>query len=301
MMSSLRVFAFLLLVQTGGAVHAAEPEPVGRIEDYADILRPTGERVDGLILNGRVARFQVIRAWFTGDTDRYGHAVLGDRLEAETLVVEKAGERFEFSLGPDAVFEDLEPRIADLDGDGEPEFIAIKSYLDDGAAVAVFGFRAGSFGPLAESEAIGSAFRWLNPAGVADFDGDGKMEIAVVRTPHIGGILQHYGWDGGPNLSLERSVRGYSTHRIGSTLLALSLTLDWNGDGVTDIVLPRQDHTTLAVVTWTGETFKELASFPNGSRIATRLAHIRPRDGNGPYLIYGLEDGTVRAIEIPKP
>ena len=179
--------------------------------------------------------------------------------------------------------------------------IAIKSYLSAGAAVAVFGIKGDVLVPLAESDPIGAANRWLNPAGVADFDGDGENEIAVLRTPHIGGIIQHFGWDGGPKLVLERSTRGYSTHRIGSTLLALAIGLDWNGDGVTDLLLPRQDHRTLAVVTWDGDGFKELAAFPNPSRIATRFVRMQPAGGGDDYVIYGLEDGTAWAIKIPGP
>lgn len=301
-----RLSALLISLSIGTAAVASEPEKLGPLDDYADLLYPAGEHVEGLIRRGRVARSGDWRAWYSGDTARYAHGVLGDEWEAETLVVERAGERFQFTLGPDSVFEDLEPRIADLNNDGVPEFIAIKSYLNAGAAVALFGFRDGVFAPLAESEPIGSANRWLNPAGVADYDGDGATEIAVVRTPHIGGIIQHFGWDGGPVLRLERSVRGYSTHRIGSTLLALSITLDWNGDGIPDLMLPRQDHRTLTVVTWTGEEFVELAAFTNEARITTRFARIRPPQGQqsgsaGEYVIYGLEDGTVRAIKIPVP
>ena len=284
---------------TVGPAYSDEPRYIGLVTDFADILQQAGERAEDLIQKGRVARQGDIRAWFAGDTDRYGHGVLGDALEAETLVVEKAGKRFSYTLGDDSVFEDLEPRIADIDGDGEPEFIAIKSYLYDGAAVAVYGFRNGKFQPLAEAQAIGTANRWLNPAGVADFDGDGEKEIAVIRTPHIGGVLQHYSWDGGPALTLERRTYGYSTHRIGSTLLDLSVSVDWNSDGVADLVLPRQDHKTIAVVTWTGDRFEELAAFENPSRIATRFARMRPAEGKTEYLIYGREDGTVQAIEIP--
>lgn len=250
------------------------------------------ETAEGLIPHGRVARAMGVAAWFAGPTERYGHGVLGDEIEAESLVVARGGRTFAHSLPADSVFEDLEPRILDLDRDGAPEILAIKSYRDAGATIALYGLRDGGLAPLAEAPPIGTAFRWLNPAGAADYDGDGALEIAVVQTPHIGGELIHYAWDGGPVLSEERRVFGYSTHRIGSTVLAMSTTLDWNGDGRPDLLLPRQNRAVLAVVTVIDGRFRELAHFAHDAEIATPLL----KDGEG--VVYGLEDGTVWRLPI---
>jgi len=58
--------------------------------------------------------------------------------------------------------------------------------------------------------------RWLNPLGVGDFDGDGRLDIALVATPHIGGRLRLYRYQPG-RLTLFAERSGVSTHRIGST------------------------------------------------------------------------------------
>lgn len=240
------------------------------------------------------------RAWYADGTERYPHGVLGDDEEAETLVLERSGKRYSFTLGPDAVFEDLEPRLADIDGDGTLEVIAIKSYLDRGATTALFGIRNGMLVALAEADPIGLPNRWLNPAGVADFDGDGKSEIAIIRTPHIGGILIHYDWDGGARLVAERQTKGYSTHTIGSTVLGMSATGDWDGDGVPDLFLPRQDRSVLAIVTAAGGGFRELASFRHPAPLDTRIIARSTDDGSGRTLLYGLRNGEVWQLPLPR-
>ena len=61
-----------------------------------------------------------VRAWYGKPTKRYDHGVLGDAIEAGSLVVvDSAGRKFEVVLSKDYVFEDITPRIADLDGDDE--------------------------------------------------------------------------------------------------------------------------------------------------------------------------------------
>jgi len=280
------------------ATAGEEPIPVGTIADHQELLFPVQPQRDRLAGDGRVAAGMGIEAWFADDVGRYGHAVLGDALEPETLIVRAGGETYEHTLGRDAVFEDLEPRIVDMDGDGRPEIVAIKAYLGDGAAVALYGVRDGALVQLAEAESIGTAFRWLNPAGVADYDGDGENELAIIRTPHIGGILIHYRWDG-DRLTLERRQRGYSTHRIGSTVLDLSVTYDWNKDGRPDLILPRQDRSILAVVTWDGTRFQELAAFPHGAQLDTPVVRTGLPGREEEFLIYGLRDGSVWALALP--
>lgn len=115
-----------------------------------------------------------LTAYLVDPTTRYGHGVLGDAIEAGGFVVERDGKRLLFRLGPEAVFEDRRVRLADLDGDGQPEAILVKAYLDSGAALAVYRIGRHAIEPLAESAAIGQRNRWLNPVGVADFTGSGR-------------------------------------------------------------------------------------------------------------------------------
>ena len=229
-----------------------------------------------------------------GPTEDYRHGILGDPVEAGGFCALDlwTGEAATLTLAPGSVFEDLRVRLVDLTGDGEAEFVVIRSYLDRGAALAVYRRAEGRIEPLAETPPIGIANRWLNPAGAADFDGDGRVEIAYVETPHIGGTLRVWELTDGA-LRQEQAVEGFSNHAIGSRELDLSAVLDWNADGIPDLALPDALRRRLRIVTFAGGSFAELAAIAHGAAIRTAiLATDLDRDGK-PELLYGLEDGRL--------
>jgi hypothetical protein len=60
-------------------------------------------------------------AAYEGPTTRYPHGVLGDTVEYTTLAVTLPdGRTLRTTWDAPVVFEDLAPRLADLDGDGRP-------------------------------------------------------------------------------------------------------------------------------------------------------------------------------------
>ncbi len=236
---------------------------------------------------------RIVSAWLTGPTGIYTHGILGNRIEASGLRINlRDGGHRELRLGARSVFEDLRARLVDLDGDGEDEIVVIRSYLDSGAALAVYGLTGPGIRLRGESDPVGLPYRWLNPAGAADFDGDGKIEIAHVETPHIGGIIRiHQLTETG--LRLEYSASGFSNHAIGSRVLDMSAVIDWDRDGIPDLALPDAARRRVMVVTFAGGRFRQLAALRGGAEIKTALI-ATDLDGDGnPEIVYGRSDGTI--------
>ena len=184
-------------------------------------------------------------AWYVSPTTRYAHGVLGDAIEAGAIALKlDNGRTVTLRLDNTLVFEDITPRITDLDGDGRNEVIAIIASKRRGAALAVIRMEGGQPVIASQTNYIGRANRWLNPAGIADFDGDGIQEIALIRTPHIGGILFFYREEDGALRQLAR-FDGVSNHAINSRALDLSLVADIDRDGRPELIVPDQQRINL--------------------------------------------------------
>ncbi len=155
-------------------------------------------------------------AWLTSPTLRYPHSALGSATHAGSVTIQLASNKtLVYELPINRVFEDLTPRLLDLDKDGKDELILIESDALRGSAVVVLGMRAGKLVELARGPHTGSTFRWLNIVGAADFDGDGKLDLAAVLTPHIGGTLTLYHYRP-PHLVAYASSMDVSNHLMGS-------------------------------------------------------------------------------------
>jgi hypothetical protein len=280
----LRTLAALALLAAGGAFATPEveilapapPPPAARAGALHDAL-PDG-------IPGRGTN-DIALAWLAAPTDRYAHAVLGDAIEAGAMRVRTYdGRELRYVLGPDSVLEDLRARVEDIDGDGRDEVLVVRSRLDAGAALLVLGVREGRLVPIAETPPIGRAHRWLNPVGVADVDGDGRKDVLVVLTPHIGGMLVVYGF--GPAGFVEKArVEGFSNHAIGSRALGLAALLDVDGDGIADAVVPAADRSRLRVLSFAGGTARELDGVALPARAAGSFA-VGARS-----IVVPLEDG----------
>jgi hypothetical protein len=157
----------------------------------------------------------VVAAAFAEPTTRYDHAILGDGIEYGALELVLAdGRRRLIRLPESRVFEDLAPRLADLDGDGAPEVIVVETDLALGARLSVYD----AAGLRAATPHIGQPYRWLAPVGAADLDGDGRVEIAFVDRPHLAMVLRVWRLEGGALREIA-SAPGLTNHRIGADVI----------------------------------------------------------------------------------
>lgn len=247
---------------------------------------PKGALPDAVLVYGRKT---VLRAWLAAPTRRYDHAVLGDAIEAGALVAEdNRKKRHRLTLPPGSVFEDTSVRVVDLDRDGAEELVVVRAYETKGAALAVLKLKPAGLEIAAETPPIGRPYRWLNPAGIADFDGDGRLEIAIVVTPHIGGTLELWEYRDG-RLVRELRLSGFSNHVIGSRVQEMSVAGDFDGDGVADLALPSADRRALRIVSFAGGQAAEPARIDLPGRVVTEIRAAKLGDTRRPALVLGLD------------
>ncbi|WP_299867651.1 hypothetical protein [uncultured Hoeflea sp.] len=196
--------------------------------------------------DGRIAAAasgDIRSAWYGRPTTRYAHGVLGDAIEGGSLVVvDTSGRSHEHVLLDHQVFEDITPRIADLDGDGRNEVITIRASATGGAGVTIYGLTGGVLALRGEGSENGRANRWLNIAGLMEQD-DGGLTIYGVRTPHIGGRLFALEFADGQITEHNDIALDVSNHLIGSRELGLSAIGQFGGR--LELVLPSQDRSRL--------------------------------------------------------
>ncbi len=229
-----------------GLVLALPALPAGAcaIDLYMNTVFP-----DSLTLD-MTGKSQIYRVWFDHPSDLYDHRILGREAEPDRLFVQFAPDSNDcgsaVAAGEGHVFEDTAPRLADLDGDGENEVIVVRSSITRGAQLAVYGIKGGSFGLIAATDYIGQPNRWLAPAGIADFDGDGQVEIAYVDRPHLLGDLVYVRMQGRTLREIAR-MPGVTNHRIGDSFISGGARNCGQGS---ELVLASKDWTRLLVVTW---------------------------------------------------
>lgn len=204
----------------------------------------------------------IFQAWFILPTTRYRHFVLGSQYEAAGLRVRlRSGEILTLELDDAHVFEDRQPRLADLDGDGEDEIIVVQTSLSQGASLAAYAVANGALKLKAQTPYIGQAFRWLNPAGIADFDGDGILDVSFVAMPHLVKRLEFWSLVNG-KFTRWGAFSAYSNHRNGSQHTDMSAVADFNDDGVADLALPGVDRRSVEFLSLADRALNVLKSVP---------------------------------------
>jgi hypothetical protein len=227
----------------------------------------------------------VARAWLVEPTESYQHGVFGHHYEASALMIEhQDGSVVRALPGPDAVFEDLRPRIVTLGG--APRIVLVRSTIKGGSGLVVIDPVSAQV--IAATPVIGHPRAWINPVGVADFQGVGSEQIAVVRQPHVVGALELWMWRDG-QLVKSGSTEDTTNHFFGSLALGMSAVSDFDGDMHPDIAIPSLDRRFVRLIGF-APAMHEIARVPLPARASTDIAVI----ANG--ILVGLEDGRLFAI-----
>lgn len=195
--------------------------------------------------------------WLGTPTRRYPHGALGSPVHAGSVHVltRSPGGQTEvvsLSLPVQRVFEDRVPRLVDLDGDGRDEIVLVEADALRGAALVVLGLaqRNGQVALVerARGPHAGSTFRWLNPVGFADFDGDGRLDVASVTTPHVGGVLTLHHLQPPALVPFARAL-DVSNHRMGALEQQLAVIVQQAGQRPT-IIVPDMARQALHALRW---------------------------------------------------
>lgn len=204
----------------------------------------------------------IAEVWLIEPTDRYDHHVEGTPWEAAGFRLRMAdGRVLMFSLDQGHVFEDRRPRLADLDGDGRDEVVVVLSSITEGASLAAYSVIGDQILLKARTPYIGTSHRWLNPAGIADYDGDGQLDVAFVAMPHL--VKQLQVWTlGDRGLRRIMTADDFSNHRNGSSHTGMSASADFDGDGVTDLALPDGSRQIIRIVSFAGMGRREIDRLP---------------------------------------
>ncbi len=247
-------------------------------------------------------------AWLASPTARYPHTSMGSPLHASNLhALSREGKRFSLELPKQRVWEDLQPRLVDLDGDGRDEIVVIEADSERGAALVAYGLPAPSNAQVdripqgntlqerARSAWLGLPLRWLNPVGFADFDGDGKLDIASITTPHIGGVLTLYHYKP-PRIEPFAKVTDVSNHQMGDPNLQMHAVVSLPGQRPT-VIVPDMTRRALHALRW---------EIINGKAQWKELADVKPLPGRVNYLMPAsassacalLSDGSWWRIEL---
>lgn len=233
---------------------------------------------------------------------RYSTGVLGDHIEGHSLLMVDIGFGElvgQITLPEPQVFEGIAPFWADVNGDGIPDIVTtvsddrggprIRAYQPDGTLVA-------------EGPAVGRGGYWRHQLAWANFGFNGEMLLAEVLTPHHGGIVGFFRYDGNGRFERVGRADGYTSHVMNTRNLDMVIAGDFDGDGQAELILPDQERQTLISLALDADNnIVERWSFPLDGTLITNISPVELHNGQI-ALAVGVQalDGTF-ALKIFAP
>ncbi len=242
-------------------------------------------------------------ALYANATDQlYVHGIMGDRLEAATLLVLDVREGqirllARVDLPGEDVYEGIAPFWADIDGDGVEDLVTTVSNGSLGARLRAYLWDGGGVRQEADGPAIGQGNRWRHQLSAERFGPAGNIEVAATLTPHIGGALEFFRLG---DAALERTATfpGVTTHALGSRNLDQTAAGDFNGDGRPEVLAMDAARRAVVAVGRDEAGARELWRLDAGGEIVSNFAPVELLDGQL-GLAVGTADRRLR-VWLPK-
>lgn len=250
-------------------------------------FRPKKILRDGLVTSSNK---NIKHAWLYKQTLDYDHEILGDNIESRAIAIQLNDDtKLTYELDNKHVFEDLKVRLYDINADGKDEIFVITTHLEKGASLAMFEASEENIRKTASTPYLNRTYRWLNVVGFSDFNGNRKQNIALIKTPHIGGYLTIYEYEN--NKFKEIYTRyGFTNHYIGSRELDMSAVADLNDDKTDEMILVDMKAQNIKIISFKNGKYKELKTIKNDSKINSAIL-VKDLDNDGfKEIIYTLKN-----------
>lgn len=276
-----------VILTDGMLVYIADSGEIVFTKDGADVERlDIDAMLDGRLVQDETGRLLVLAR----PTTSYGHGVLGNDIEAESIILLETTPEIQIVTEIDefdgSVIEGTAPIWADINGDGQREIIVTLADRQRGARITAFN-EDGTI--VAESNSIGQGFRWRHQLAVAPFDG--PPQLVDVLTPHLGRTVEFFAVEG-DFLNVTAAVNGYTSHGIGSPNLDTAVAGDFDGDGQVELLLPNASFSALAGIVKSGEEATVAYELETEGAITTNLSAVLTNDGL--QVGVGLADDRLR-------
>jgi hypothetical protein len=268
-------------------------------EEGALASLPIDAQPDARLVMNRLGQ---VALYANASDQRYTHGIMGDALEAATLLVlEVRHSRIRLlarvDLPGEDIYESIAPFWADVDGDGVEDLVTTVANSTLGARLRAYIWDGGAISQEIDGPPIGRGKRWRRQLSAAPFGPAGQIEIAATLTPHIAGALEFYRL-GSDALEVTATFPGVTTHALGSRNLAQTAAGDFNGDGRPEVLAMDVERRAVVAVQRDDSGAREVWRLDAGAEITSNFAPVELLEDRL-ALAAGRADGRLR-VWLPK-